>query len=237
MLARWTIGPVSSIGKDILRESVSYFARLYPEFDRIVCYNHIEPAELYGIDADLHEQTSSIFSLRPPDDNPEEASGCGWKLCPARLRPDEHELWLDNDLVICQRLPSIECWMTERSVAIISEGLQRKRMYGEFDQFVSSELHVCAGLFGLPPGFDFQEKILFYMRFATKPLGGYDEQGLTTAVITNSDEWILVPLSELCIAEDHVPFPDMLPSAVHFVGANRKPWHRGWKSYKSRGVL
>ncbi len=235
-LVRWTVGPVSETGLDILRESVNNFKKLYPEVLRIVCYNHIDVRCLSNIDAELYSQAEPCFPLRPPDDNPEEASGCGWKLCPPRLCPEGHELWLDNDLVLLQRLPSVERWFNSGS-AIISEGLHRQRMYGEYDQFVPTGSHVCAGLFGLPPGLDFSKRILEYLRFATKLLGGYDEQGLVASIITNSPDWILTPLSELYISEDHVPFPTFSPSAIHFVAANRKPWHRGWKAYKRRGLL
>jgi hypothetical protein len=152
------------------------------------------------------------------------------------LRLGGHELWLDNDVVICERLQSIDRWLNEKC-AIISEGLSRKRMYGEFDKFIRPGIHACAGLFGLPGGFDFAERLSHYMQFATKPLGGYDEQGLTASIVTNANSWILVPLSELHICEDHAEFPQMLPPALHFVAANRKPWHRGWKAYQRRKIL
>lgn len=234
-LARWTIGPVSDIGKQILRESVNNFSKIYPEFKRVVCYNHIEKLD---INAELYKQEDlKIVDLRKPDDNVEEASGCGWKLCPPRLLPDGMELWIDNDIVINKRLPALDLWIKKQSGGIISEGLHRNRMYGEFDRFVLPDLHLCAGLFGLPAEFDFQERIEHYWKFATKPLGGYDEQGLTAAIVSNMSDWTLVPLSELYICEDHVPFPELSPSAIHFVGANRKPWHRGWKAYQRRKII
>lgn len=227
-LVRWTIGPTTDIGLEILRESVSLFSDIYPEFKRVVCFNHIEKDKLDGIDAELLEQNIGMvcFDLRVPDDNPDEASGCGWKLCPARLNPEGHELWLDNDLILLKRVPTIDRWL-QGNCAIITEGTGRCRMYGCYDSCVPEGLHVCAGLFGLPPFFDFEKQIRLR---ALSNLGGYDEQGLTASIVTNM-KFRVVPLSEVCICEDFLEFPEV-SCGIHFVAANRKPWHRGWKHYK-----
>lgn len=230
-LARWTIGPSGPIGLEILRESISLFKKAYPDFDICVCYNHIDPTTITELGS-LVAQNISGLPLRDPDNNPEEASGCGWKLCPPRLRPHGHELWIDNDLVITKRLEEIDKWLA-LNTGLISEGLGRRRMYGCYDHMVSPNLHLCAGLFGLPPGFDFESEISNRLHvLGNKQLGGYDEQGLTASIVSSMNGYVLVPLSQLHISEDHVPFPDQIPPAIHFVAANRKNWHRGWKSYK-----
>lgn len=232
-LVRWTMGDVSEAGHEILRESVRCFAAIYPEFDRIICHNHLDELYLLGIDAELRNQTlaDAPCVLAEPIDNYEESTGCGWKLCPPRLRPDSHELWLDNDLVICKRIEEIDRWLAGNK-AIITEGLGRRRMFGLYDEHISPELRLCAGLFGLPPHFDFAAAIRSRIDVMEgKPLGGYDEQGLTASVVTSMD-YIIVPLSQVHIAEDHVPFSSHLYAGFHFAGANRKPWHRGWQSYK-----
>src|SRR5688572_12825908 len=100
-LARWTVGKVTNTGMEILRESVRVFGRIYPEFDRVVCYNNVErPAGFDG----LYEQmaTDLPYPLLGPDADPGEGGSpaSGWKLCPPRLRPEAHELWLDNDIVV-----------------------------------------------------------------------------------------------------------------------------------------
>jgi len=235
-LVRWTIGPTNSTGLEILRESVSLFSYVYPEFKRVVCFNHIEKSQLVGVDADLLEQNSDMvpFELRRPDSNPEEASGCGWKLCPPRLNSEGYELWIDNDLVILKKVPSIDHWLSVGG-GIISKGSGRRRMYGAYDGSVPAGLHVCAGLFGLPPSFDFQSAIESRL-LRHIPLGGYDEQGLTASILTNMDMCHIVPSSEVCICEDYLEFPEV-SCGIHFAAANRKPWHRGWKFYKSFKLL
>jgi hypothetical protein len=236
-LARWTIGPVSKIGFDILLESLKLFSKIYPEIDRVVCFNNIDVCRLKYIKnfADLLEQkgTDVNYPLTPPDSNIEEATGCGWKLSPPRIEDGSYELFIDNDLIIRERLETIDRWLGEKS-GLISEGQGRRRMYGAFDHLVPDGVNVCAGLFGLPPYFDFlkaiKEKCLI---LNGSSLGGFNEQGLTASIITCMSNYLVVPKKDLIISEDHVDFPSELPKAIHFVGANRKPWHRGWKSYKN----
>src|SRR4051812_25370860 len=113
-LARWTIADVSQIGKDILRESVDLFKVVYPEFDLAICYNNLDPNELNDLrdsGVQLVPQTEDMFPyrLRANDKNIiGEAVGCGWKLCPPRLRINECELWIDNDIIIRKRICHID---------------------------------------------------------------------------------------------------------------------------------
>ena len=233
-LVRWTIGPVSELGHKILKRSVEKFKKIYPEFDCVVCYNNIEKKLLDEIDVDLFEQKKEFLDIQltNPDDNVEEASGCGWKLCPVRLRIESHELWIDNDIVIEKRIPEIDEWLNLKTSGIITQGLGRKRMYGPFDKFIRQDLHLCAGLFGLPPNFDLLKSMYNFLYVLDgKTLGGYDEQGLTASVVSNMKNWIMIPHEKLCIIEDHDPRFVENAMGYHFTAANRKNWHRGWKIY------
>jgi hypothetical protein len=237
-LARWTIGNVSHTGKEILRESVKMFKEVYPEFDYLVCCNGVNLEQFRDLEVDLLQQEASMFPYALREHDPEdygEATGCGWKLCPPRLNPDGCELWMDNDIVIMDRIQEIDDWLDAKEHSIISEGHPRARMFGLFDRFIKSGLHACAGLFGLPPKFDFKQAILPYLSVLihdSKPLGGFDEQGLTVAAVTNGTKYVIVPIDKVFICEDLSVLPTTLPPAIHFVGANRKHWHRGWKQYK-----
>ena len=100
---RWTIGRVHPCGWEVLLHSLDIFPRLYPEFDMIVCHNNLEIDELKTLSTAnvvLHEQKQ--------DQLPYPVGTTGWKLLPPRLRLDAHELWLDNDVVLCNRLPAID---------------------------------------------------------------------------------------------------------------------------------
>jgi hypothetical protein len=236
-LVRWTIGATNALGLTILRESVESFRSAYPEFDTIICYNNMGHTALLEYDNILpQEETMLPHPLRKQDvNNYGESTGCGWKLCPPRLRPEAHELWLDNDLVICRRIEEIDAWL-DGDKAIITEGLARRRMFGVFDHLIKPDLRLCAGLFGLPPGFDFAAAISERLPLLHGlPLGGFDEQGLTASVVSNMP-YIMVPLTQVHICEDHMPTGHNYPG-YHFVGANRKDWHRGWRAYKVARVL
>lgn len=241
IVVRWTIGPVSCVGIEILEESVSRFSKIYPEFTRIICFNNLKYNKIKYFEkfATLHEQKEKTVpcKLSSPNNNLEEATGCGWKLAPPRLKIDGLELFIDNDIIIRKRIPQIDDWIKNKNFGLITEGLNRKRMYGVFDSFISPEIHANAGLFGLPPHFDFEKEIKEYSHYLDSPLGGYNEQGLTVATIVNMKNYIMVPLTELNIIEDHVKFPEIMPSGLHFVGANRKEYHRGWKEYKKRNFI
>jgi hypothetical protein len=238
LFARWTIGPVSVTGHEILRKSIAEFSLVYPEFERVVCFNHININKIQDLSkfATLHNQNEETVpcKLLAPDDNLEEATGCGWKLVPPRLNIDSLELFIDNDIIIRKRLPQIDEWIERKDCGLIAEGLNRKRMYGIFDSFVPPNIHANAGLFGLPPGLDFGKQIVDYANLLHSGLGGFNEQGLTVAIIVNMPKYIMVPLSKLHISEDSSDFPKKIPDAIHFVGANRKEWHRGWKIYKEK---
>ena len=227
-LARWTIGPVEPIGYEILKHSVIKFKEVYPEFDREVCFNNIDKPD---IDCDLINQHDFELQFQPssPDEDYSERSGgmkgSGWKLAPPRLRIESHELWIDNDIVILERIPEIDQWLQEET-SIISEGLGQH--YGSFKSLMGN-LKMCAGFFGLPPKFDFESKISELQK--DKELGGFDEQGLVAYVVSQIGGFITVPKETLKIVEDHHEFPSEKKKGYHFVGANRKNWHRGWKSF------
>jgi hypothetical protein len=148
-VARWTIGAVSNTGFDILKHSVNLFSKIYPEFERIICFNSIEKSKIKSLErkAQLFEQKEehSVCNILPtnPNDKQQECS-CGWKLCPPRLSLKTHELFIDNDLIIIKRIKEIDDWLKVQDETIISEGHPRSRMFGVFDEFVPKEINVCA---------------------------------------------------------------------------------------------
>lgn len=244
-LVRWTIGSASDTGIEILSMAVPLFAKIYPEFKRIICFNNIKLSKIKHLNkySELFEQkeNDSIFKIIPENlEDDSKSYGCGWKLCPPRIRPESHELFIDNDLIITKRIKELDNWLLTTDETIITEGHPRSRMFGVFDECIPSGIHACAGFFGIPPNFDFSEKIKMYITKKNTEIGGWDEQGLTTAIITNEKHKI-IPLSKIHISEDWVPNPlaPLLATketdfcGFHFVGANKKPWHRGWALYKA----
>jgi hypothetical protein len=233
-LARWTFGNCSLAGEEILKHSLKRFSVLYPEFDRVVCYNNLKPGQLemlQTLDTPLYKQSEADlnYPLVPASAEPGwkySMPGWGWKLCPPRLRPESQELWIDNDIMILRRMPALDDWLG-KDVCLISEGLQRA--YGDFDDQIPIGTHYCAGFFGLPPHFDFASKIdTSCKRLAGKPLGYYNEQGLVVTVVLEAGH-LLVPQSQLRIVKKlEKPYS----AGLHFIGANRTRTHEPWEQYK-----
>ncbi len=204
------MGNVSEAGWECLSESTRLLPKIYPEFDFVICYNSFHQETLqqtkaknrnlhreanlkrerlnrlrsFGID--LYEQRKAALDIPHNFLRPESVSNHAWKLCPTRLRPEAHELWIDNDVVIVDRIPEIDEWLN-KDVPIISTAYGREH-YGRFDSKINTDITCCAGLFGLPPHFGFKEKIL--QECDGMPLEGFDEQGLVVYLVTTSEGWI-----------------------------------------------
>ncbi len=181
----------------------------------------LELEKLNNLNVKLHEQKES---LNLP------ISNSGWKLVPSRIRNEAHELWLDNDVLIWKRVPAIDLWLSSNT-GIITQGLHG--LYGRFKEFVKSPLPVCAGVFGLPPNFNFESKIinLYNYKLQSKRLEmPFDEQGLTAAIITNIPGFIKIPMNQIKICENENDKANNV-CGIHFVGTNRGH-KQAWKNWK-----
>lgn len=233
-LARWTFGEVTPPGEETLRHSVRRFRIIYPEFDLVVCHNNLtkdQRSRLDSLDVPLYEQSVSDldYPLVPagsPPGHKRSMPGWGWKLCPPRLRPEAHELWIDNDLIVRERLPTVDEWLkTDRT--LISKGLRRE--YGDYEDVIPPQHVFCAGFFGLPPGFDFADSIRRHCQLLRgRPLGYYNEQGVTSCAVLERDVMV-VPLSEIDVVKK---LERPLAKGLHFIGVNRSHRHDEWERYK-----
>jgi hypothetical protein len=223
-LARWTIGRVHPYGWEVLIKSVKTFPKIYPEFDLIICHNNLSLSEiktLNNLNVKLYRQI----------ENPNlPIANSGWKLIPSRISIKSHELWLDNDVLIWKRVPAIDLWLSSNT-GIITQGLYG--LYGKFKEFVNSPHPVCAGVFGLPPNFNFESKIinLYNNKLRHKRLDmPFDEQGLTAAIVTNIPGFIKIPMNQIKICEnENDKVGDVC--GVHFVGTNRG-YKQAWKNWR-----
>jgi len=236
-LARWTFGMASNLGLEILVHSVRRFRVIYPEFDCIICYNNTKPTQyekLLRLNVPLYQQSGNEleYPLEPPTSPP------GWKgmwpylgvkLCPPRLNPEGHELWIDNDLVVRRRAPTVDRWLSSDK-CLIAQGHGRR--YDHFEPYIPQETVCSGGFFGVPPNFDLKARLLHECRtvLGGKPVAYYDEQGLVTKVMTESPHF-LAPITEVLIVKS---LPDKpLPPALHFIGANRIEQDDNWLRYKA----
>jgi hypothetical protein len=235
-LVRWTFGMASDLGLEILLHSVKRFRQIYPEFDCVVCCNNTKAGQIEAIErlhVRIYRQNPSDFDypLEPPTSPP------GWKgmwphlgikLCPPRLNPEGHEWWIDNDIVIRDRLPTVDKWLTAQK-CMIAEG--HGRQYGRFEPHVPPGIICSGGFFGVPPNLDLGSALLAEccQVLHGSPLAYFDEQGLVTKTMTQLDH-LIVPMSEIFVVKT---LPDKpLPPALHFIGTNRTNQDKNWSMYK-----
>jgi hypothetical protein len=231
---------VKKPGEEIFRMAVKRFQALYPEFDCVVCYNNCQPEQermlrSMGIDSYVQRETDLRYPIMQAHD-PEgwlgAAPGWGWKLCPPRLRPRGHELFVDNDLLIRERLPEIDKWLASDKFLIAQSHRDDPKYYGDFP--VPAGTKCCAGLFGLPPNFNFSEEIIRRCKrtLSGKPLGHWGEQGLVTSTVLSNPHIIVKSVVNV-----KVPPEKPLPLALHFIAANRLDRHDCWEKFRDDALL
>lgn len=237
-LVRWTFGMASSTGLEILAHAVKRFRKIYPEFDYVICCNNLKPGQIEIVEKlNVRIYWQNIADLKYPLEPPTSQPGwkgmwphLGIKLCPPRLNPEGHELWIDNDIVVRERLPTVDQWLTSDK-CIITQG--HGRQYAAFESYIPEEVLCSGGFFGVPPNFDLESTILHecHTILKGKPIAYYDEQGLVTKMMTERPHF-LVPMDEVLVVKE-LPDKHSLPPALHFIGANRTEQHPQWLQYKS----
>jgi len=240
-LIRWTVGNIKSrLGWEVFSESVRLIPKVYPEFDFVICHNNLsveeeERLKCYGVS--LYRQNRSEIGFPVCWEEGRSVLGKSdvfvWKLVPPRLRPQSHELWVDNDIIIRDRIPEIDEWLTS-DTGLISLGFYPN--YGIFEDRIPPDFKSCAGLFGLPPNFDFADKILKYC--GDQVLQGYDEQGLVTLIVSEMDGFVGVSIDHMrSLAPERTLWDYPLgmrdwPIGMHFHHTNHASRHNPWSIYK-----
>jgi hypothetical protein len=225
-IIRWSLGPVRKAGLETLRLSVGMAKRLFPDFDFLIYHNQLEKHHLdfiktLGVELlDCNEATAIL--------KPTPGYNVHWKLLPPRVRPEAHEIVLDND-VLLRRIPKpMSLFLESDGHALVCEGLHH--LFGSFDQSLPRDVHINSGIFGLPPGFDFENKC----REAAATIGlkkwtnWFDEQGMVAAVLSGMPHYT-IPLSSVAIIEPTGRIRDC--DGYHFVHVNYKD-HPAWQQFK-----
>jgi len=133
-LFRWTIGGrLCNDSIEILNQSIYLISKCYPEADAIVCYNGIEKSQLQKIKAELYEQHHVPEMEYPPKKEM-------WKMYPPRLRPEGHEIVLDNDVLIFSRIKEIDLFLSGNYTLMLRG---RARAYGKYDHKVPQPIADC----------------------------------------------------------------------------------------------
>lgn len=232
-LIRWHIGDAPAIGIQILAESVRQIQKLYPEFDCVLCINRTQGVPtLQGVEC-THGIQGSPNRLRVVEQKvkdlkhfPFKFSAEDWKLCPPRMRLNAYEIVIDNDLVLTERLPSIDKFLLSDK-PICLEAVHRA--YGQFSEKIPEHIKINSGLYGFPPNFDFEQKLLDLWSNVNNWQSRFDEQGSVAAVISNADH-ITIPMTEVLPLGQGAKFKK--GSAYHFLGANGGQ-SLAWEGYKA----
>jgi hypothetical protein len=231
-LLRYTIGPASEAGFQVLKMSVGMVRKLYPEFDIAICYNELPQHRLdflKTLSIELIDQRvfKNSLSWQP--------TGAAWPLYPPRLRLEAHEIFMDNDIVLYNRVPQIDEFLLGNRF-LVSEDFNR--LYGQFRPFIPSDKKINSGLFGLPPNYDFGTAI--EELFARCPSKAYvkhhDFQGIVTYCVLNA-ETIMIPLDEVKICGSKQLNVEFGKSGIHFCAVNGLEDHPSWNQFLTLKVL
>lgn len=174
-IARWTIGDVYKDGFVCLKYSIKSFAKIYPEFKYVICYNSIDKSKLDYL-KDLHlplefvEQKSCIFK------------GCEgiWKYTPPRLDISDREIFIDNDIIFFNRIEIIDAFLKRDLFFFCEDDI---RFYGNFAKKISEAYN--SGIFGIPEKFDFEAELKKINKYPNLMLNKADEQGLTIELLSS----------------------------------------------------
>jgi hypothetical protein len=206
-LIRWTIGgDVSEYGINCLGKSVKSMKSLYGDsFDYVICYNNIESIRL-NFDVCLlnqHDYVDSI-SIAP--------NTTSWKLYPPRISLQSHEIFIDNDLIIYNKIPLIDKFLKSKNIFFCTEGLVRN--FGIYSNDNYKDLKLNSGFFGIPPYFDFSK---FIEKKIKKDWSTwFDEQGVVASILSeNNLEIITLEEISICLNEFKLG-----KYGIHFVGLN-----------------
>lgn len=189
-LARWTIGNVSLTGFEILNHSIKNFRKNYPEFDCLICYNEISFEKLpKKNNYFLQTHDCCKIPVKPISTN-------AWKLFPPRLRINSYEIFIDNDLIIYDRIPEIDKFLESNRPICYGCYDSRPLPYGIFSKeikyFRKDNFILNSGFFGVFPHYDFENEIIYYLnKLEVKSWGYFDEQGLVALCLLNKNPIVI----------------------------------------------
>lgn len=217
-ILRWTIGPSSHAGFKALLRSVRLIKKIYPNFELYICHNGLNTYEqnfLKGFRVNLIQQTNGL-NCSP--------SGVAWKLYPPRIDMTRHEIFVDNDLILHKPLEEIDWFLEQSNSFIVTEGLGR--VFGNKESLIPKNLRINSGLFGIPPNFDFAQKINELSKGSCWE-DCFNEQGTVAAIVCQND-YKIIPLKTVAICNEGRFKPGT--HGTHFCGLN-KGLFESWNKY------
>jgi hypothetical protein len=266
-LLRWTVGSVNRQGLAVLKESITRTTKALglDRFDWMVCYNNLDEADLSFVKlvcppVELRRQSWEDCAIpaamsRPPVDDEGRFkydltfyNGSLWKLAPARVRPDAHEIVMDNDVVLVKPTRMIEDFLSQTERPFVCR--DQNRYFGRLAYLFPNDERFNSGYYGLPPGYDFAADVraTWEAEGALEGLNYAEEQALICHTLRKRNPYFVdatqvVPIAYLgkfhffgrAGCYEKYAWTGM-ESGFHFIQANRHEPHHPWCEYKNRLV-
>lgn len=253
-LFRFTVGSCLQQGLDILAESINRTTKSlgFDDWDWAVCHNGLTSENVDFLKKAIGDRKISLISQNwatcPVMDNcqtPRRMDGsfewngnrCGgtmWKVCPARMRMESHEIVMDNDVVLLKKFPQIDEFLSQTEKALCLE--EPIRFYGRYDcLFGADPPYLNSGFMGFPPGYDFGAAIfetwIKHGRYMN--LSQADEQGLLVHSLSQLPN-IRIDSGQMkeVLHRDFKTEITGREEGIHFTQSNRIPNHHSWKKYQ-----
>lgn len=228
-IARWTIGQVKPDGFKCLVDSINNFKKLY-DVEIVICYN----CDINNL-PDIVSQFRLIDQQKHIGDIEAKPKGVSWKLYPPRLDINRHELFIDNDMVIINKIPQIDEFFKSDCTLLLED---TSRTYGRFEKHVPPNKFINSGIFGIPPKFDMKNFIDFYVGSEWENNASHehaknitwDEQGLVALALLNYHKNLTIPNTCITNCEHHL----VNGKGLHFVALNRRNFHSPFRLWHSR---
>jgi hypothetical protein len=242
-LLRWTFGPCRPEGYEILELAINLAQRRFQDrFDWLICYNGLNADELKNLQeisertkVPLYEQKWSDCAIpvqmgTARDGGKFRITGSLWKLCPARVRLESHEIIVDNDLIIFDSFPELEKFLSSSDISLMNTDL--RRWLGRYEKTIRRDVCPNAGIIGLPPGFDFAKQVFYTWKKydGSQFFQNNDEQGLVSQTLIDNTTCIFVPRMTIPTLHSEKIESEVIQgteSGLHYVTANRIK-HQRW---------
>lgn len=253
-LFRFTVGSCLQQGLDILAESIRKTTETLGihNFDWVVCYNALNRENLDFIKKAIGDRPVQLFaqnwvdcpiddacrSPRRPDGSYEyNGNRCGgtmWKTCPARMRMEAHEIVMDNDIILLQKFPQIDEFLSSKGKTLILE--EPIRFYGRYNHlFPNDGPFLNSGFMGFPPDYDFGGKVRknWIENGSYSNITQADEQGLLVYTLSREPN-IRIRADQMTeiLAHDFKAKVTGKEDGLHFTQSNRIPSHKAWQQYQ-----
>lgn len=226
-IVRWTIGKTTLDGYKCLDLSISSFLNFY-DADVVVCCNT-------GINLPDSVKKYPILDQTKYLDIGPNPKGVAWKLYPPRIDVNRYEICIDNDIVFNEKISQIDEFLNSSSTLLLEDC---SRTYGRFEKHVPPKFQINSGIYGMPPGFDFESYVKFYSGNEWQKNAfnqhdqseTFDEQGIVALALLNHSSYIIIPKNIVTNCEHHL----VEGKANHFIGLNRRNFHSSFKLYLSQ---